>query len=381
MKAWQIFIQFLLLGLTSFGGPAAHLAYFRERFVVRSKWLTEEHYGHLIALSQFLPGPGSSQVGFALGYHRAGLMGALAAFIGFTLPSFLIMYALAVFGQSEHAVLTGLVYGLKLLAVVVVLDAVIGMYKSFCSNVYYSLAAVFTAIVMVFLGGMAVQLLVLLIVGSLGAAFANKGAKKADVGLQINRPALLVFVLGIVLLPFLASHNEAMALINSFYQTGSLVFGGGHVVLPVLQASVGNAVTDDQFLMAYGAAQAIPGPMFALAAFLGAEVLVDNALLGSVLALIAIFMPGLLLMLALQNTWQNLSAFPRLIAASAAVNAAVVGLLLAALYKPVIVSSINSVGAGLTVLVAYVILLKYRPPILILVGTFAALGVLLEYLP
>lgn len=373
-KAWQVLLQFLLLGCTSFGGPVAHLAYFRERFVTRLGWLSDERYSQLVALSQFLPGPGSSQVGFAIGYHRAGLVGGLAAFLGFTTPSVVIMYALFVWGEQQSPVLMAVTAGLKLLAVVVVLDAVVAMGRSFCTGIFYWLIALYASILMALIGGFWVQCAVLVAGAVLGALKCQVDIRITPVALRPKRFILLVVASGLVLLPLVANQHEVLSLINSFYQSGSLVFGGGHVVLPLLQTAIGERISSEQFLLAYSVAQAIPGPMFSIAAFLGAALYTPTPWLGALLAVAAIFLPGLLLMLALQASWQQLMAYPRLAAASAGVNAAVVGLLLAALYKPVLVSSISSFSTAAAALAGYWVLVKYRPPILVLVIAFASFG-------
>lgn len=372
---WDILLRFLLLGCVSFGGPAAHLGYFRRTFVQRLGWLDDTGYARLVALAQFLPGPASSQVGFAIGLQRAGLPGAIAAFIGFTLPSFVLMTSLAVSSRSwaDAAWLPGLVNGLKWLALVVVADAVIGLYQSFCRQRLTQSIALVTAAAVLLLPWVWSQPLLLLVMGLVGAWRLSDRAPQASTdGGRLKRWPLLVFalLLAFLLLP-LGWFAEAGL---PFFSAGSLVFGGGHVVLPLLQASVGPALEPDRFLFGYASAQAMPGPLFTLAAFLGAELHPASPWLGALLATAAIFLPGFLLLLALVDVWQRLAHKPRLAGALAAVNAAVVGLLLAALYQPVFLSAIGDVEALALALLGLVALRWLNCPVLLLVALAIALG-------
>jgi len=385
MKAiWDIFWRFLGLGLVSFGGPAAHIGYFRTTFVERLRWLDDEHYGRLVALSQFLPGPGSSQVGFALGYHRAGLAGALAAFLGFTAPSFLLMAVLAIYsrGLSDAAWLTGLVSGLKLLAVVVVADAVLGMFQAFCRQRMTVALAVGTAagvLVLPFAWAQLGLLVVAAAIGSIQLPLTTQSEKRVTGRLQWWPLALFAAIAGTFFLvrPGTLAHD----LFAPFFQAGSLVFGGGHVVLPLLQATVGDSLDSDRFLFGYAAAQAVPGPMFTLGAFLGAELHPTNPWLGALIATCGVFLPGFLLVLVLQGAWQRLSHQPRLNGAIAGINAAVVGLLMAALYQPVFVQGVSTSLDLAATLIGFTLLRFWRPPILILVLTFALFGMRYTLLP
>ncbi|WP_108125688.1 chromate efflux transporter [Saccharospirillum mangrovi] len=373
---FEIFARFLLLGCVSFGGPAAHLGYFRRTFVQRLEWLDDAGYARWVALAQFLPGPASSQVGFAIGLQRGGLIGALLAFVGFTAPSFVLMTALAIGSRQwlDAAWLPGLVSGLKWLALVVVADAVIGLYQAFCRRALTQAIALVSAAWVLLTPWVWSQPVVLLVMALLGARFlvVDTQSTEAGSGRIAWWPLGLFVVLAIVLcLPL----NE-LDPVRPFFTTGSLVFGGGHVVLPLLQSGVGEALSPDRFLFGYASAQAMPGPLFTLAAFLGAELRPDQPWLGALLATGAIFLPGFLLLLALVHVWQRLAARPKLAGALAAVNAAVVGLLLAALYQPVFVSAIDGAQALALAMLGLVALRWLRCPVLLLVAVSAGLGLL-----
>lgn len=349
----EIFVAFLHLGLTAFGGPVAHLAYFRDEFVHRRRWLSDAAYADLVALCQFLPGPASSQVGLALGLQRAGYRGALAAWCGFTLPSAILMIlfalGLAEFGQSlPHGLLTGL----KIVAVAVVAQAVWGMGRSLCPDWPRRLLALLGAALLLAWPGVAGQLTV--IVGgalgglALGAAVPAAGPERLAAGIG-RRDALLwltLFAAGLLGLPWLATTFAAptLALVDAFYRAGALVFGGGHVVLPLLQTAMIDLgrVDNETFLAGYGVAQAVPGPLFTFAAFLGAAgSATPNGWTGGLLALLAIFAPAFLLLAGALPFWDALRANARARAALAGINAAVVGILLAALYDPVWTGAIH----------------------------------------
>lgn len=378
MKAvWEVFWRFLLLGCFSFGGPAAHMGYFRQAFVEKLKWLDDDAYGKLIALSQFLPGPGSSQVGFALGLQRAGLAGGIAAFVGFTLPSFLLIYfAATLSANADSQWINGLIHGLKLLAVVVVADATLGMAKNFCQNrITYAIAAL-TAVTLLLFPNLIVQLGVLGVAAILGAFTlrnaSQQGAAQATKG--IGFVPLILFALLLFALPLIANQNIWLSLFSDFYQSGSLVFGGGHVVLPLLQQTLGESVDTDRFLLGYAFAQAVPGPMFSMATFLGAEIVPNQSFLGALVATLAIFLPGFLLVLALHGAWQNLAAKPKVAGATAGINAAVVGLLLSALYNPVFVSAVLSATDFAVIVLGFFALRVLQLPILLLVCLMACFG-------
>lgn len=378
MKAiWEVFWRFLLLGLTSFGGPAAHLGYFQKTFVEEKKWIEQDVYSRLIALSQFLPGPGSSQVGFALGLRRAGLPGGIAAFMGFTLPSFLILYLLAIYGShAESGWMVGIIHGLKLLAVIVVADATLNMQRSFCKEPSTLAIAALTAATLLIAPGLWIQMVVLILAASVGLLLHKGQTQKDCLPVKTRKLPLILFLCLFFALPLLASQSEWISLFSGFYQAGSLVFGGGHVVLPLLQQTVGDAVTPDQFILGYAAAQAIPGPMFTLATFLGAEMMQNLPLIAALIATLGIFLPGFLLVLGLQGSWESLAHRPKVAGAVWGINAAVVGLLLSALYQPVFISSVSSGLDMALVIIGFFVLRTFKPPILLLVTSFAVLGYL-----
>ncbi|AYK20176.1 chromate efflux transporter [Aeromonas veronii] len=338
----QVFIQFLWLGCISFGGPAAHIGYFQRTFVQRLGWLTQAEFARLLALCQLLPGPASSQLGFAIGRHRAGLGGALSAFLGFTLPSFLLLLAAAIgIGQlGSNLWLDAALHGLKLLALIVVADAVLTMSRQFCATGMTQGIMVVTAAALWWQPGLLTQLL-MLAGAALICARSQRGAGSgpataelpAAAASQPHWPTLLLFGILFIGLPLLGS--PLGQLVADFYRAGSLVFGGGHVVLPLLQESVGHTLNEQQFLTGYSLAQLVPGPMFTLATYLGAQLQPEMPMIGALLATLALFAPGFLLLWAVGPCWQQWLARPRLAGAVTGINAAVVGLLLAALYQPV----------------------------------------------
>jgi chromate transporter len=340
-----VFKTFFALGWISFGGPAAHIGYFRNTFVEKLKWLTEEEYAQIVALSQFLPGPGSSQVGFAIGYKHAGVSGALAAFLGFTLPSIIIMLVLAALSASltTEPLFLSAVHGLKLLAVVVVADAIWGMFSKFCQTTLPVGLCLFTAIALLVLPGIATQALVLIAAAMTGSLFLQKSGGDSHDNLPF-RPhwlPLLIFALLLTGLPLLTSHGSLAGIFSDFFQAGSLVFGGGHVVLPLLQNIVGDQLPQDAFLTGYAAAQAIPGPMFTFATYIGYIMSPEFPVLGALFATAGVFLPGFLLLLGILRHWQRLASIPKVDGALNGVNAAVVGLLIAALYQPIFLSAVN----------------------------------------
>jgi chromate transporter len=384
-SAASVFLPVLRLGLTSFGGPVAHLGYFREEFVVRRKWLNEHAYADLVALCQFLPGPASSQVGIGIGLSRAGLPGAIAAWIAFTMPSALALilfgYGVTHFGDTVG---TGALHGLKVVAVAVVAQAVWGMAKSLCPDAKRATMAVLATILVLAIPSPFVQLGAIVLGGLFGWATlrADTPTDHVDLGVRVNRSvaigALVLFFTGLIVLPLLASAfpSHTMALVDSFYRSGSLVFGGGHVVLPLLQTEVVGPgwVSKDAFLAGYGAAQAVPGPLFTFAAFLGA-VMNDapNGLAGGMICLLAIFASSFLLVIGAMPFWDSLRRVGAVRNALLGVNAVVVGILLAALYDPVWTSAIMSAADFGLALAAFTLLVFWKtPPWLVVILT--ALG-------
>ncbi|MDH5357580.1 MAG: chromate efflux transporter [Gammaproteobacteria bacterium] len=379
-KTLDVFWRFFTLGFVSFGGPAAHIGYFQKTFVQKLKWIDDEAYARLISLSQFLPGPGSSQIGFALGVRRAGVMGGFAAFIGFTLPSFLLLYFLATTSTDQHSgdLFSGIVHGLKLLAVVVVADATLSMFKTFCNNTLSTSIAALTAAILLWAPGLLTQLSVLVVAALAGANLGKPILNKSTTQQRVKVVPLALFLVLFLGLPLLAITTQTLDIFSRFYQSGSLVFGGGHVVLPLLQQTIGDSVATDRFLLGYAAAQAVPGPMFSLAAFLGAELSPSTPLLGALIATAGIFLPGFLLVLALQGAWESLAAQPKVAGAAWGINAAVVGLLLSALYQPVFVSAVYTPIDMSMVILGFIALRTVKVPIVMLVLGFGVLGLILH---
>ncbi|WP_421848698.1 chromate efflux transporter [Marinomonas sp.] len=378
-RVTEVFISFLLLGFTSFGGPATHLGYFNQTFIQRKKWASEAQYAQWVALSQIVPGPGSSQVGFALGYHRAGLLGAVAAFVAFTLPSFVVMVLLAQFGNhwQGNRFFDGTVHALKLLAVVVVADVCISMWRSFCQSKIMAGLAVFSAAFIVLSPSGFASLTVLLIAVCFGFLARPSIVATASESLPKVRLAWCFFSVAVVI--FFASFlfgSGLSGLFADFYHAGALVFGGGHVVLPMLSAFV--PPPDSNLLLGYAAAQAVPGPMFTMASFLGASATPegDSIWLWAGVATLAVFSSGLLLMLSAQAAWQRLSHHARFRSAIASLNAAVVGILLAALYHPIGTSSLIGWWDVVIVGLGFVWLAYKRPSIFALIIVFITVGLI-----
>ena len=372
--SWMIFLVFLRLGLTSFGGPVAHLGYFRDEFVTRRRWLSERNYADLIALCQFLPGPASSQVGMALGLLRNGFTGAIAAWVGFTLPSALLLALFAVsLSTWGSAFPIGVLHGLKVVAVAVVAQAVWGMAQKLCTDrVRITIAAV--AACFVLLQPTALGQIGVLVVGAVVGLLLFKPSLDLHhdplpiaVGRHQGAMLLALFFGLLIGLPILleAWPSPVLMVFNAFYRAGALIFGGGHVMLPLLQAAVvpSGWVSNETFMAGYGATQAVPGPLSTFAAFLGASIHVGlNAWLSALICLIAIFLPSFLLVLGALPFWEDLRRSARTQAALVGVNAAVVGLLLAALYNPVWISAIYGPKDFGLALVAFVALQFWKLP-------------------
>ncbi|HGS4778946.1 TPA: chromate efflux transporter [Vibrio cholerae] len=373
-----IFKTFFALGWVSFGGPAAHIGYFRHTFVEKLRWVSEQEYAQFVALSQFLPGPGSSQVGFAIGYHRGGLAGAWAAFLGFTLPSVLIMLLLA--GLSSHLLDTPLfeqvIHGLKLLAIIVVADACLTMYRNFCQQRLTAGLCVLTAVAITLAPGLITQFAVLLIAAFVGQARLAPQQSFSTTTFSPSWLSLLLFASLLLGLPLLAASSPLVELFGHFFQAGSLVFGGGHVVLPLLQNALGDSLSNDQFLTGYAAAQAVPGPMFTLATYLGYVLTPEMPVVGALIATLAVFLPGFLLLLGVLKNWSALAQRPKVAGAMQGVNACVVGLLLAALYQPVWSSTVHAPLDWAALLVGFFLFKVLRLPLIGMVGSALLFGVL-----
>lgn len=390
-SAWEVFRVFLRLGVTSFGGPIAHLGYFRTEAVERRKWLDDHEYADLVALCQFLPGPASSQVGFAIGMHRAGALGALAAFLAFTLPSAALMVAFA-YGASLFTgpVGEGLLIGLKIVAVAIVAQAVLGMAKSLAPDRQRASIAAVAAAAALLLAGSAGQVIAIVLGAVAGYFFCRSGSASSGGALHfpvrrgVGAASLVLFGILLLGLPVavIATGSGDLALFDSFYRAGSLVFGGGHVVLPLLQSGVVETgwVSDQQFLAGYGAAQAVPGPLFTFAAFLGtASTTGPGGVLGAAIALVAVFLPGFLLLVGVLPFWNSLRQRPWAQAVMRGANAAVVGILAAALYSPVFSTAITGPGPFALALVCFVLLIAWKLPPWVVVIVGAAGGVLLSF--
>jgi chromate transporter len=375
------------LGLTSFGGPVAHLGYFRDEYVVRRRWIDEAQYADLVALCQFLPGPASSQVGMALGILRAGLLGGVAAWLGFTLPSAIALLAFAYGLQAAGVSEAGWLHGLKVVAVAVVAQAVWGMARNLAPDRARASLAIAAAIAALASRTAAVQVLVIVAAGFLGwsllpaAATTSTTAVRVRLHKGIAIGSLAVFAGLLVGLPIArqAIPGHALAVFDSFYRAGSLVFGGGHVVLPLLQAEVvpPGWVTNEEFIAGYGAAQAVPGPLFTFAAYLGAVMHEPpNGATGAAWALVAAFLPSFLLVVGALPFWEILRWRESFQAALRGINAAVVGLLLAALYDPVWTSAITGPADLSLALVAFGLLAFWRlqPWLVVLITALGGAG-------
>jgi chromate transporter len=386
---FEVLRAFLRLGVTSFGGPVAHLGYFRAEFVARRAWLPEPAYADLVALCQFLPGPASSQVGIGIGLMRAGIPGALAAWSGFTLPSALAMVLFA-YGVESFAGATGggWLHGLKIAAVAVVAQAVWGMAQSLCPDrERATLAVLATIVVLIFpnaggqVGAIALGALAGLLLLPRTAAPAGSDLV-VPIGRAFALACLVLFFVLLIGLPILSAsvHGHALELAASFYRSGSLVFGGGHVVLPLLQAAVvpPGWITDDAFLAGYGAAQAVPGPLFTFSAYLGAAMAPPpNGWAGAIICLVAVFLPSFLLVFGALPFWAQLRERPAAQTALRGVNAAVVGLLLAALYQPVWTSAIGRPADFALGVTAFLLLTMWRTPPWLVVVLAAVAGQLI----
>ena len=383
-SAFEVLRVFLRLGLTSFGGPVAHLGYFRTEFVARRRWLDEAHFADIVALCQFLPGPASSQTGITIGILRAGLPGAFAAWLGFTMPS---AVALIVFGYGVTAFdLThaAWLHGLKIVAVAVVANAVWGMARNLCPDRERATIAVAATIVALAVPSAMGQVGAIVAGGLIGWGLLRAAAPQAGLPLAVHLPralsaasaaAFFALLFGLPMLAALVPWH-GIALIDSFYRSGALVFGGGHVVLPLLQSSVvpPGWVGNDAFLAGYGAAQAVPGPLFTFSAYLGTVMGPQpNGWVGGLICLAAIFLPSFLLLIGVLPFWDKVRGRPAVQSALRGVNAAVVGLLLAALYSPVWTSAIHAPADFAIGIVAFLLLALWAvPPWLVVIFGAAA---------
>lgn len=383
---WEVLGVFLRLGVTSFGGPVAHLGYFRTELVQRRRWVDDATYADLVALCQFLPGPASSQVGFGIGLHRAGPGGAVAAFVGFTLPSAVLMLAVAAGASLTGTVGDGALAGLKTVAVAIVAHAVLGMARVLTPDARRVAIAVVAAAVSLVVVGSVGQVAAIVLGALIGAVAcrADPASPTPAARFPVSRRAgivcLAVFAALLVGGPLLvrATGSGAVAVFDAFYRAGALVFGGGHVVVPLLHAEVVTTgwVTSTDFLAGYGAAQAVPGPMFSVAALLGAvSTTGPGGVGGALVALAGIFLPGLLLLVGVLPFWGSLRRRVRVRAAMRGVGAAVVGILAAALYSPVAITAITGPATlGLAVVCFALLVAKAPPWAVVAVGALAGIG-------
>ncbi|WP_424768884.1 chromate efflux transporter [Paenibacillus sp. sgz302251] len=354
---WEVFLTALKLGLTSFGGPAAHIGYFREEYVARRKWLTDRSFAELVALCQFLPGPASSQLGMAIGVRRAGALGAIAAWLGFTLPSALLMIVFAYSAHSLSVTEAGWLQGLKLAAVAIVAQAVWNMARSLAPDPTRATMALGTASVAIFMPALWGQLLPLIICAVIGLIWLKPQEAKADsnenddvnhfIGRGFAASMLVLFFLLLVCLPLASgmTGSSLLSLADGMYRAGSLVFGGGHVVLPMLEAQLlgqeGQGLSHDQFMAGYGAVQAVPGPLFTFAAYIGAALQAGPMrIVYAFIAIIAIFLPAFLLLIGTLPFWETLKRNRFAQAGLKGINAGIVGVLLAALYDPIFIDTV-----------------------------------------
>lgn len=383
----EVFGAFLKLGLTSFGGPIAHIGYFRDELVLRRRWINDAGFADLVALCQFLPGPASSQLGFTLGLLRGGgLLGGLAAWFAFTMPSaaVLVLFALGA-AALEGPLAAGVLHGLKLVAVAVVAQAVWGMARTLAPDRTRAAIALAAVLLVVFAGGAVGQIGAIALGALAGArlcrseALASATALAVPVSRRLGVVLLMLFALLLAVPPLLAGGAHAVAVFEAFYRSGALVFGGGHVVLPLLQAAVvaPGWVSPEAFLAGYGLAQAVPGPLFTFAAYLGAIMgPAPHGIAGAALALVAVFLPGLLLVTGMLPFWDGLRARPAAQAAMRGANAAVVGILGAALYDPVWTGAVHAPADFALALAGFLLLTRWQAPPVLVVALLAGIGLL-----
>ena len=391
-SAFEVFSVFLRLGLTSFGGPVAHIGYFRREFVERRRWLNDETFTDLVGLCQFLPGPTSSQTGFSIGLLRAGWLGGIAAWCGFTLPSIALLIGFAILAPSLGGpVGGGLIHGLKVVAVAVVSQAVWEMARRLCPDRRRAGIALVTIGILAVLTTVYAQLIVIVLGALLGIALCrtttpvsiaatHEHTQEFRVSRLAGAVALILFCLLLFGLPALMTFDSTSAIrvFDAFYRSGALVFGGGHVVLPLLQQETvaRGWVSSNDFLAGYGAAQAVPGPLFTFAAFLGWIMTgTQGHAWGALLATAGIFLPGLLLVVAALPYWQALRARPAMAAMLSGVNAAVVGLLAAALYSPVWTSAVRTASDFAIAAISFFLLTRWKVPPLVVVILCALAGI------
>jgi chromate transporter len=385
----QVFLVFLKLGFTAFGGPVAHIAFFREEFVVRKRWMTESDYAEIVALCQFLPGPASSQVGLAIGLSRGGYLGSLAAWLGFTMPSAILLLFLAL-GYSNYGdvISFGLLTGLKIVTVAVVAQAVWGMSKSICIDNTRITIMLVSAVGLLLFQSVYTPLAVIALAGILGVWLFKPTLDLSESKLTFSISSFsgalwcvgcILFLFGLPIIQLFVD-QPLVDVVSAFFRSGSLVFGGGHVVLPLLEAEMVKTgwVTKDAFLAGYGATQAVPGPLFTFAAFLGGVLNGPiSGVVGALVALFSIFLPSFLLVYSVLPFWKSLRVKPRIRAALAGINASVVGILFAALYQPVFVGGVSATNDFIGVIIAFGALMYWKLPPWLVVIAGGAIGAVL----
>ncbi|MDM5157281.1 chromate transporter [Bacillus sp. DX1.1] len=381
----EIFLVSLKLGLTSFGGPVAHLGYFHHEYVQKRKWMDERSYGDLVALCQFLPGPASSQVGIGIGLSRGGILGAIVAWIGFTLPSVLVLVFFALLLQSFSVTEAGFIHGLKLVAVAIVAHALWGMAQKLTPDRNRATIAIITAAIALLWPSAWTQVVLILLAGGIGWLLYREHTippateTRIPVSRTIAVTCILLFFSLLFFLPILRPLSDWIAMFDSFYRSGALVFGGGHVVLPLLENEfvLNGIMTKEQFLAGYGLTQAVPGPLFTFAAYIGVSL---DGIPGATLATIAIFLPAFLLVIGVLPFWDYLRRQPSIQGALFGINAAVVGILLAAFYNPIWTSSIMSTIDFVIASLLFSLLAFWKAPpwTVVLLGAFS--GYMLSFI-
>lgn len=384
-KLLEIFIVSTRLGFTSFGGPVAHLGYFHQEYVRKRKWMDEKSYADLVALSQFLPGPASSQVGIGIGVMRGGVLGGIVSFIGFTMPSVIALILFAYFAQQLGLMEFGIIQGLKIVAVVIVAHAILGMAKSLTPDLTRKSIALFALLITLLIPHNLSQIGVILVAGLLGYFMFSKKEEHDGLSLQvplskkIGLVCLSLFFGLLTILPILSSliSSTWLSMVDSFYRAGALVFGGGHVVLPLLEREFvpTGFISEEAFLSGYAAAQAVPGPLFTFAAFIGADM---NGWLGGMIATVSIFLPAILLIFGVLPFWHALRKNHHIRGAFIAINAAVVGILISAFYMPIWTSAIiTPLDFSLAAILFFMLVYWKLPPwLIVLAGALG--GVLIE---
>ena len=372
----SIFWHFFILGLFSFGGPIAHIGYFRKKIVEELKWLSDEEFSKIVALSQFLPGPSSSQVGFTIGLKKGVIIGAILAFIAFTTPSFSLLYLAATFQNiyDNNTIIYALMSGLKLFAVVIVADATFSMFNSLCKTTLSKIIFVFATLFLVFNQTFFSQILVLVVSGFVALFFIKeKNINKIKYEKPYILPLFIFFIL-LIFLPFFANQEKLLNLFNSFYQIGSLVFGGGHVVLPLIKSNIN--IDENSFLVAYSLAQAVPGPMFSIASYIGVVAFEESPFLGAVVATLAIFLPGFLLILAFYKSFESYLKNPTISKIVAGINASVVAILFSVLVTIVIPSGILNIYDLIFAMLGFLVIRKFKISVLFFILFYCGYGIL-----